>query len=224
MVDWTNDLVSRALNYWVARSKASHDSEALDRDCAYFFLYMRGSRQFYLVEDIYTSVQQHGGLPCMLQADLFVRSMFSDPAVGYAAPFIVLAPTAGSRFSIEDHGMARVLFRALNCAPSLSLLQSFPQVCSSSGCSDAECKGFFLHDELWALDAGSPMVCNSSTPEPIHVDTCNHRECTQHNNLTVCSVCHEAKYCSKKHQASTVSWRFFLYLIIGYTEGRLAAS
>ncbi|KZW00146.1 hypothetical protein EXIGLDRAFT_830995 [Exidia glandulosa HHB12029] len=190
LADWTDDLVIRAFEYWIARSKPDHDAEALDLEFS----------------SIYNEIQRINGLPCFVQADLFVRSMFGDSGVGYLPPFIIIAPAMGSHWALHHRGMARVLFRAPDCAPPLSLLQSFPQLCGPGGCNDEDCKGFFAYEQLWALHSGSPMVRSDDPHGNTRGDLCNQWGCKKKKGLTVCSVCKEAKYCSREHQKR--DWRF----------------
>jgi hypothetical protein len=133
-------------------------------------------------------------MPCFLQADLLVRSLLADPAVGYVPPFIIILPLHGPR--------ARALFTHPSHVPSPALTQSWPKSCGASGCRDPDC-GNFRFELCRTLDAGTAMVRKSGWPEKRV--TCNLWGCEVlyrpgEGALMRCQRCKEVLYCSSKHQ------------------------
>ncbi|EJD34929.1 hypothetical protein AURDEDRAFT_75733 [Auricularia subglabra TFB-10046 SS5] len=174
-VDWTEDELERVLDYFVALSAPKKERD--DRH-----------------QSLLLTIRGHTGTPCMYQADLLTRALFSDPAVEYLPPFIVFQPTKATRKS-------RVLFRAPDCAPPLSLLQTLPQSCIGSGCTSAahpDC-GMYVWDRLHVLHPNSHLVRSHNHFRGIF---CNHWPCLQDEGLVQCSRCKDVRYCSTRHQAA----------------------
>ncbi|EJD40515.1 hypothetical protein AURDEDRAFT_69933 [Auricularia subglabra TFB-10046 SS5] len=179
MVNWTDDIIGRVLDYYVALSKPDHDGDALAHEFA---------ELHHLIS--------HTGLPCLTQTDILIRSLFKDPAADYLPPFVIVAPAMGSKHHIEGKGKARVLFRSPDCAPPLALVQSFPQLCGGVGCLDPTCAPF-IWDKLYSLSSGSSLV---RPHDHIQGDLCNVWGCNVSSGLIRCSRCKEVKYCSEQHQ------------------------
>jgi hypothetical protein len=91
--------------------------------------------------------------PCFPQADLLVRSLLSDPAVGYAPPFVVV-------YSETRDGRACALFTKLSNCPPRSLIGNWPKSCNAPTCKSTDC-GFFNFDAYRSFAPNSPMVRES---------------------------------------------------------------
>ncbi|EJD34933.1 hypothetical protein AURDEDRAFT_188883 [Auricularia subglabra TFB-10046 SS5] len=179
-VDWTADELERVLDYFVALSAPKEERD--DKRLAEEF------------DSLLLSIRGHGCTPCMYQADLITRALFSDPAVEYLPPFVVFQPIRSDR-------KARVLFRAPDCAPPLSLLQSLPNTCGGTGCdtkTHPTC-GAYVWDRLHVLRPGSHLVRPYNRVRGV---LCNHWPCHTQEGLVQCSRCKEVRYCCPQHQAA----------------------
>ena len=136
--------------------------------------------------------------PCFTQADLLVRSLLSDPAVGYVPPFIVILTVR-----TDEGPPGRILFSHPSHFPPRSLIENWPKSCGSSGCHKIECGSFDLNASC-SLSAGSAMVRESSWSRKRVV--CNLWGCEvlhlpeEGMPLRRCQRCQEVLYCCRQHQ------------------------
>jgi hypothetical protein len=136
--------------------------------------------------------------PCFPQADLLVRSLLADPAVGYVPPFIVF-------FSATKSGRATVLFTNPSHRPPQAFLSTFPQRCSAVHCTADDC-GFVNLPGSRCLMKGSKMVRQGNFEKGVVL--CNLWGCAiaydpeNGTTLSRCQKCKEALYCSVEHQVT----------------------
>ena len=137
-------------------------------------------------------------MPCFLQADMLLRALFSDPAVGFFPPFVVIMP-----FSGNPDPRGRVVYAHPSNMPSRSLLETFPMSCGSPRCGNTEC-GFLNLKATRALSAGTAMVRDDGWPPSRML--CNMWGCEKPHlpekgeKLMQCQKCREVYYCSVSHQ------------------------
>jgi hypothetical protein len=146
-------------------------------------------------------------VPCFPQADLLVRSLLSDPAVGYIPPFIVIIPYQGAN---SPH--AQALFTHPSHAPPSELTRSWPSSCGSPNCPETDC-GSFDFNACRALSPDSKMVRKG--PWPGKRTACNFWGCEvlhkpeEGSTLMQCRRCKEAFYCTSTHQVRLKFVTFF---------------
>jgi hypothetical protein len=142
--------------------------------------------------------------PCITQADLLVRSLLSDPAVGYVPPFIIIMPRQGT-----DGLRARALFTHPSHRPPPALTELWPKTCGSRHCEEPEC-GMFDFAACRSLSAGSALVRKG--PWLGHRVACNVWGCEvlhkpeEGSSLMRCQRCKEVFYCTTTHQVRPFSW------------------
>ncbi|KAG6918791.1 hypothetical protein DXG01_011543 [Tephrocybe rancida] len=186
LFDWQQREITLAMDYWVGLSKGEWTEE--ERNAQY--AKVNGSICKYI-------------LPCFAQADLLVRSLLQDPAVGYVAPFIVMLP------AVKD-GRASVLFTDPDNCPPQEMLASWPVNCNGPNCPKAigSC-GAFDFKNCRSLAKGSKMVRKSVWPTgrvKCNFWTCQIEhapDAMEPTTLQRCQRCKEALYCSAAHQVGS---------------------
>ncbi|RDB30857.1 hypothetical protein Hypma_005975 [Hypsizygus marmoreus] len=188
-VGWDAEYIARAMDYWVGLSKGTW-SDA-ERDEKYTTIANSVCRRI---------------LPCFPQVDLLVRSLLSDPSVGYVPPFIIFYPLTLS-------GRATALFTSAANQPPVSLTSTFPQSCNKVDCGNDKC-GFFDFAACRALEGrgrGGEMVRESVWPTGevgCNVWMCGARHAPREEGgktLMRCRRCKETMYCCVEHQ--TLDWK-----------------
>ncbi|KAJ7151594.1 hypothetical protein C8R46DRAFT_913703 [Mycena filopes] len=177
---WDDAQTKLAFDYWVDLSKGdwSEDERRLryqecDAACRYVVL------------------------PCFYQTDLLVRSLLSDPAVGYVPPFIMF-------HSLTHNGNTCILFTKPAHVPPPSLTQNWPASCNSLKCERTHCAPVDMGLSRSLVDK-SPMVREWATVGPKRT-VCNLWGCeVQYSKdsdvkLQRCQRCKEVLYCSSAHQ------------------------
>ncbi|KAG5651494.1 hypothetical protein H0H81_008466 [Sphagnurus paluster] len=181
IVDWEPEFLAQALDYWVRLSKGEWTEE--QRNLEYVKIERTLCRR---------------ARPCFPQADLLVRALLQDPAVGYVPPFIVFHP-------ITFKGRATALFTSPANRPPQAFIDSFPTACSTPQCEETEC-GFFNLKACRSLAKDSKMVRKSIWPTGLvacNVWTCDVQHApnvAKPTFLQRCQRCKEALYCSPSHQ------------------------
>ncbi|KAF8883637.1 hypothetical protein CPB84DRAFT_1686278 [Gymnopilus junonius] len=182
VTEWTSEEMDMALDYW---AELSQDKWTPDEKREKFFEMDR---------------KLHNSNPCFYQNDLLVRSLLSDPAVGYVPRLIVFMSTNA------EH-KARALFTDPSFHPPEALIATFPTGCGNIDCEDNDC-GMFDFSKCRSLKKGSSMVRKDKFPPPGNVK-CNMWVCnveeqagfTGPSKFQKCQKCKEALYCCKDHQA-----------------------
>ena len=156
-------------------------------------------------------------IPCFTQADLLVRSLISDPEVGYVPKFIIFLPT-------NVYVKARALFMDPSFLPPPKLVENFPTGCGAANCTDDDCGAFdltasrafakdsaLLRRHEWEMDV---VRCN--------LWTCDEKEPADISGKSLfhaCKKCREAFYCCKDHQVSvrlSAMTLLFTELVVAY--------
>jgi len=142
----------------------------------------------------------HKKVPCFLQADLLVRSLLSDPAVGYLPKFIVFLST-------NVFVKARALFMDPSFLPPPKLVENFPTGCGAVNCTDTDCGAFDLtasrslaedsallrhHNWVMGVVRCNLWICNVEEPADL----------SGKSVFQGCKKCQDAFYCCKDHQVS----------------------
>jgi MYND finger len=201
ITSWDEDATSRAMEYWSELSKGKwNDSERFSK-CKYpkTTLLHRSPIMSNTVSEC-VNKKCRRSLPCFPQADLLVRSLLSDPEVGYVPPFIIIVPHQG-----VGCPRVRALFTQPSHAPPSELTQSWPQTCGQRGCQETDC-GSFDFKACRSLSEGSTPVRKS--PFPGKRVACNLWGCEvlhkpeEGSTLMRCKRCKEAFYCSSEHQVA----------------------
>ncbi|KAJ6626994.1 hypothetical protein B0H10DRAFT_470193 [Mycena sp. CBHHK59/15] len=89
-------------------------------------------------------------LPCFFQVDILVRSLLSDPAVGYVPPFVIF-------HSFIPEGKTCVLFTKPLHRPRGPLVRDMPGSCTNSTCPHRDCAAIDMDASL-SLAENSHMV------------------------------------------------------------------
>ena len=132
-----------------------------------------------------------------------MRSLISDPAVGYVPKFIVFLPK-------NVYVKARALFMGPSFLPIPKLVEDFP-TCGAANCTDDDCGAFdltasrsFVKDSTllrhheWVMDVVrcNLWICNEEEPADLSGKTL----------LQACKQCREVFYCCRDHQGSVCSF------------------
>ncbi|EIM89566.1 uncharacterized protein STEHIDRAFT_52368 [Stereum hirsutum FP-91666 SS1] len=179
VLNWSNRTIGLAMDYWVNMSKGIWADKPEERD-----------KEF---QHVYDHTKEDG-LPCFYQADLLVRSLIHDEAVGYVPPFIV--------FQQRDtaHGKSRILFTSPLNTPPRTFLASFPVGCNSPHCNNPTCASFLFH-----LPPSDPLSRHAYATLAGNTPMVRDRKKTQNEKLLRCQRCREVVYCCKEHQ--TRDWK-----------------
>ncbi|KAJ7037492.1 hypothetical protein C8F04DRAFT_1092647 [Mycena alexandri] len=181
---WDEERTKRALDYWTDLSKGEWSDEEQRlrfQECDAFC--------------------RHQVLPCFYQTDLLVRSLLSDPAVGYVPPFIIF-------HSMMPNGNTCILFTKPLHVPPPSLAHNWPTSCNGLECERADCAPLDMNLSRSLVDK-SHMVREWNNVGPRRT-LCNLWGCEVRYSkdsdvkLQRCQRCKEVLYCSSAHQ--TLDW------------------
>ncbi|KAK0429993.1 hypothetical protein EV421DRAFT_1722264, partial [Armillaria borealis] len=185
-INWTQEFVDMAMDYWVALSANKWTKEERELKCA--------QSPFIFCEIARTS---HGLKQSFYELNLCVHALLLDENVGYVPPFIVL------QISYTLHPAVHVR--------SPWVLESLPKICGSNTCTDSECIGLWRTEDLRSLHYPSPMVRDVQRSD--HRVVCNLWGCevqlqadptTGHMMLQRCQKCRQVLYCSRENQARSL--------------------
>ena len=209
--------MDRAIDYWVGLSRGEWSEAERQASCRSTTLLNLYCQLNEALDDVAGSFCRRL-LPTFPQADLLVRALYSDPAVGYVPPFIVFMPLA-------PKGKARILFTKPSHMLPQPFAESWPSFCGSPGCVDSDC-GMFDLTTSRSLAEGTPMVREG--PWSPHRVVCNLWGCEQKRRDTQsqirmkrCDRCKEVIYCDETHQVcfSLYISRRYQYLLAGARLG-----
>ncbi|KIM38480.1 hypothetical protein M413DRAFT_447719 [Hebeloma cylindrosporum] len=182
IVNWDANDLDSAFDYWVALSKGELPEK-------------EQRQKFFQLDDHF---RHHKKNPCFTQADLLVRSLLSDPAVGYVPKFIVFLP-------MSAYVKARALFMHPSFVPPPALVENFPSGCGAANCTDDDCGAFdltasralaedtaLIRNNDWVMDVVrcNLWICNVEEPANI----------SGKSLFQACKKCRDAFYCCKEHQ------------------------
>ncbi|KAJ7785699.1 hypothetical protein B0H16DRAFT_1657248 [Mycena metata] len=183
---WDDEHTKRALDYWTDLSKGEWCDEEQRLRCNP--IHSNRFRRSHSPVQECDAFCRHQVLPCFYQTDLLVRSLLSDPAVGYVPPFIIF-------HSMVPNGNTCILFTKPLHVPPPSLTHNWPASCNALECERADCAPLDMNLSRSLVDK-SHMVREWANVGPRR---------TLDVKLQRCQRCKEVLYCSSAHQ--TRDWR-----------------